>query len=84
MKSVLNSAFYRLKTEKEKLDIVYWEITDLERTLKDLRYNVQYKHIIVDIQTDQIAHFLDVAARMAILTSYHHYMFTSLVSKHLH
>ena len=45
------------------------------------RYNIPYKHIIVDIETEQITHFLDVASRMGILTSYHHYMFTSLVSR---
>lgn len=77
---MLNAGFQQLKADKEKADIIFWEINDIAKTLKELRYNVQYKHIIVDIQTDQISHFLDVAARMSILSSYHHYMFTSLVS----
>ncbi|XP_067946370.1 glutamate receptor ionotropic, kainate 2-like [Watersipora subatra] len=78
IKAVINSGFYELQRKREKIDVLYWEINDIEKTLKELRTNVNYKHIIVDIQTDQIAYFLDVAARMGILTSYHHYMFTSL------
>lgn len=53
---------------------------DIEKTLKELRYNVPYKNVIVDIPTEDIPHFLEVALHMSILTSYHHYMFTSLVS----
>ena len=77
---MLNAGFYQLKREKEKLDIIFWEMTSVEKTLKELRYNVQYKHVIVDVETHEVAYFLDVAARMGILTPYHHYMFTSLVS----
>jgi len=79
--AVLNSGYHQLTTGEKKIDAVFWEINGIEKTLKELRYNVQYKRIIVDIQTDQITYFLDVAARMGILTSYHHYMFTSLVHR---
>lgn len=55
-------------------------MSDIEKTLKELRYNIPYRHILVDMETAQIPTFLDIACRMNILTSYHHYMFTSLVS----
>lgn len=80
MKSVLNSGFTQLNSDTDKLEVILWEMTDIEATLKELRFNIPYRQIIVDIETDQIPRFLDVASRMGILTSYHHYMFTSLVS----
>lgn len=76
---MLNSGFTQVGSRQQKLDVLLWEMVDIERTLKELRYNVPYRHIIVDIETEQIPHFLDIALRMGILTSYHHYMFTSLV-----
>lgn len=82
VKSVLNAGFDQMRKSKTKLDVIFWEMTDIEKTLKELRYNIPYKHVIVDIETEKITHFLDVASRMGILTSYHHYMFTSLVSWH--
>jgi len=51
----------------------------IEKTLKDLRHSVIYKHIIVDIETELIEKFLRIAFEMKMMSSYHHYMFTSLV-----
>ena len=81
LKSVLNADFLQHRNREDKIDIIFWELRDIEQTLKELRYNQPYKHVIVDIHTHKIKEFLQAAAAMGLLTTYHHYMFTSLVGK---
>lgn len=80
IKSVLNADFLQHRTREDKIDIIFWELRDIEQTLKELRYNQPYKHVIVDIHSHEIRSFLQSATAMGLLTTYHHYMFTSLVS----
>ena len=78
VKSVLNAGFLQFSFH-EKIDLLFWPMENCERTLKDLRYTIPYRQIIVDIETEGIADFLKAAESMGMLTAYHHYMFTSLV-----
>ena len=39
MKSVLNAGFDQMRSSKTKVDVIFWEMKDIERTLKELRYN---------------------------------------------
>ena len=78
MKSVLNAGFLQFSFH-EKIDLIFWPMDNTEKTLKDLRYSIPYRQIIVDIETEEIVDFLKSAYDMHMLTSYHHYMFTSLV-----
>lgn len=80
IKSVLNADFLQHRSSEDRIDTVFWEMKDINQTLKELRYNQPYKHIIVELRTHEIRAFLGAARGMGLLTSYHHYMFTSLVS----
>ena len=42
MKSVLNAGFDQMRSSKTKVDVIFWEMKDIERTLKELRYNTTY------------------------------------------
>ncbi|XP_067947116.1 glutamate receptor ionotropic, kainate 2-like [Watersipora subatra] len=77
IKSVLNAGFLQFGLH-EKIEIIFWPMADMQRALKDLRYGHSYQHILVDIKTEDIADFLKAAHKIGMLTSYQHYMFTSL------
>ena len=74
MKSVLNAGFDQMRSSKTKVDVIFWEMKDIERTLKELRYNtpcfssvcVPIRHIY-DIPTMQFVAGISKIMRCGVL-----------------